>query len=187
MTKLSRPRQMLLALAFGLSGCFVTFSFAADQAPVVFPPLQFFTEVCVGAGYSLDELSQLAKQHHIELVSSESLPTPDGSKAQKTIWQAQTAVGPIGLVAVAGASPTHGLTFTCSVTAPSDSASFIQAWGVRSFGDPQTTLSKPEGATEIHWTHTIEDEKEEVILLTRIPAQTSALLTLMRHIEARKK
>jgi hypothetical protein len=187
MIKLSLRRQMLLALAFGFSGCFATFSFAAEQAPVVFPPLQFFTEVCVGAGYSLDELSQLAKQHHIELVSSESLPMPDGSKAQKTIWQAQTAVGPIGLIAVAGASATHGQTFTCSVTAPSDSASFVQAWCVRSFGDAQTTLSKPEGATEIHWTHKIDDEKEEVILLTRMPGQTSALLTLMRHVEARKK
>jgi hypothetical protein len=35
--------------------------------------------------------------------------------------------------------------------------------------------------TEIHWTHSFEDARIDVILLTRLPSQNSALLTVMKH------
>jgi hypothetical protein len=127
-----------------------------------------------------------AEQHHFVLISSEDVPTPDGSSAHKGIWEAKTVVGPIGIIGVEGSRESHGHTVTCSVTAPSDSTDFLQKWLKSSFGDPTSTAKSADNATEIHWSHSFGDGKIDVILLTRVPGQNSALLTVMKHREEPK-
>jgi hypothetical protein len=60
------------------------------------------------------------------LISSEDVPTPDGSPAHKNIREAKTVIGPIGIIVIEGISGSHGHTFTCTctVTTPSDSKAF---------------------------------------------------------------
>lgn len=127
-----------------------------------------------------------AEQHNFALVSSEDVPTPDGSPGHKGIWEAKTVIGPIGIIGVEGTSESHGHTVTCSVTAPLDSTDFVRSWLNSSFGDPTSTLKKPENATEFHWTHSFEDGRIDVIFLTRLPGQNSALLSVMKHEQAPK-
>ena len=159
---------------------------SADETHAIYPPLQIFKEFCLDAEWSLQAVAQLAEQHHYALVSSEDVPTPDGSPAHKGIWEAKTAIGPVGIIGVEGDSKSHGHTMTCTVSTPADSTDFIQAWLKGSFGDPTSTLKKPENATEFHWTHTFEDAKVDVILLTRMPSQNSALLTVMKHKDPKR-
>jgi len=121
------------------------------------------------------------------LISSEDVPTPDGSPAHKNIREAKTVIGPIGIIVIEGISGSHGHTFTCAVTTPSDSTAFIQSWCRSSFGDPTLTVNKPPNATEIHWTHTFEDGKVDVTLLTRGPNENYALLSIMKHREEPKR
>jgi hypothetical protein len=75
-------------------------------------------------------------------------------------------------------------TESCSVTAPSDAAEFMQSWLKGSFGDPTFTLKKSEDATEIHWADASEGMKAEVILLTRMPDKKFALLSVIKHMKA---
>jgi hypothetical protein len=173
-----------VAVAFGLG--FGNTCFPADETHAIYPPLQIFKELCLDAQWSLQAVAQLAEHHHYALISSEDVPTPDGSPAHKGIWEAKTAIGPVGIISVEGDSESHGHTMTCTVSAPSDSTDFIQACLKGSLGHPTSTLSKPPNATEIHWTHTFEDGKVDVILLTRMPSQNSALLTVMKHRDSPK-
>jgi hypothetical protein len=153
----------------------------AEEAHQIFPPLQLFKDLCVDAGWSLAHVTELADQRHLALISSESVPTPHESPALKNIWEARTVVGPIGIVVIEGGNSSGAHTFTCSVTAPSDSANFIQLWLQSSLGDPAFKLNKPENAAEIHWTNAFDGGKAEVILLTRVPGENSALLSVMKH------
>jgi hypothetical protein len=159
---------------------------SADETHAIYPPLQIFKEFCLDAEWSLQAVAQLAEQHHYALVSSEDVPTPDGSPAHKGVWEAKTVIGPVGIIGVEGDSQSHGHTVTCSVTAPLDSTDFMQSWLKSSFGDPTSTLKKPENATEVHWMHTFEDGKIDVILLTRLPGQNSAVLSVMKHKDSPK-
>ncbi len=183
MIKLSCFHRILLTSAGAYLLGFANVCSAANETHVVFPPLQLFRDFCVDGGWSLDEASQLAEQRHLALISSEDVPIPHRGPAHKKVWQAETAVGRIGIIVIDGTSGSHGHTFTCSVTAPSYSTSFIQSWCKSSFGDPTLTLNKPPNAIEIHWTHPFEDGKVDVILLTRVPSDNSALLTVMKHRE----
>jgi hypothetical protein len=45
-------------------------------------------------------------------------------------------------------------------------------------------LNKPPNATEVHWTHSFDEGKIDVILLTRVPNENNALLTIMKHMDA---
>lgn len=159
---------------------------AADETHAIFPPLQIFKEFCLDAGWSLGAIAHLAEQHNFALVSSDDVPTPDGSSAHKGIWEAKTVIGPIGIISVEGISESNGHTVTCSVTAPLDSTDFMRSWLNSSLGDPTSTLKKSESATEFHWTHAFEDGKVDVILLTQMPGQNSALLTVMKHRDSPK-
>jgi hypothetical protein len=179
-----RRTSLVVAGAFGLGLGNICSS--ADETHAIYPPLQIFKEFCLDAEWSLQAVAQLAEQHHYALISSEDVPTPDGSPAHKGIWEAKTAIGPVGIISVEGDSESHGHTMTCTVSAPSDSTDFIQAWFKASFGDPSSTLNKPPNATEIHWTHTFEDGKVDVILLTGMPSPNSALLTVMKHKDSPK-
>lgn len=183
MIKLSYFRRISLAIASAYLLGFASVCSAASETHVVFPPLQLFKDFCVDGGWSLDEASRLAEQRHLALISSEDVSVPDGGPAHKNIWQAETAVGHIGVIVIDGISGSHGHTFTCSVTAPSYSTAFIQSWCRNSFGEPTLTLNKPPDVSEIHWTHPFEDGKVDVILLTRVPNENSALLTAMKHRE----
>jgi hypothetical protein len=159
---------------------------SADETHAIYPPLQIFKEFCLDAGWSLETLARLAEQHHYALISSKDVTTPDGSVAHQSIWQAEASIGPIGIIGIEGISESRGHTVTCTVTAPSDSTDFMQAWLTGSFGDPTSTLNTPQSATEIHWTHTFEDGKVDVSLLMRVPGQNTALLTVMKHKDASK-
>jgi len=141
---------------------------------MVSPPLEIFKDFCEEAGWSLDDVSQLAAQRHFGLISSEDVPTSDGNPAHKNKWQAETAIGVVGIIVVAGDNKAHGYTQTCSVTAPTGSASMIQSWLSSSFGAPTATRSKPQNATEVHWAQTFKDGKIEVTLVTKTPDQKSA-------------
>jgi hypothetical protein len=154
---------------------------SADETHAIYPPLQIFKELCLDAGWSLEAVAQLAERHHYALISSVDVPTPDGDGAHRNIWQAEASVGPIGIIGIEGTSESHGHTVTCSVTAPSDSANFVQAWLEGSFGDPTSTTNTQQNGTEIHWTHTYEDGKVEVTLLKQVPGQNSSLMTVMKH------
>jgi hypothetical protein len=158
----------------------------ADETHSSFPPLQLFKELCLDAGWALNDVSKLAAERHFALMTSEDILAPDGSPAKESVWQAETAVGPIGLVVVDGTSGSRGHTFTCTVTAPPDSTALIESWCDSSFGDPTRTLSKPPNATETHWAHTFDDGNIDVSLLTRVPNGTSALLTVMKHRDVSK-
>lgn len=180
-------RRILLVVAISFAVWSAADGATAEQPHNIFPPLQLFTEVCIKAGYSLQELSRLADLHHALLESSEGMPMPDGSRSQKLVWQAQTEVGPIGIIGIAGVTAANAQTFTCSVTAPPSSVGFIQAWCERSFGEPASILDRRQHVAEIRWTRNIGDEKEEVILLTQTPDNTSSLLSLVRHGVIRKQ
>jgi hypothetical protein len=176
--------RLLVAAAFGLA--FGSNSFSAEETHAIFPPLQIFKEFCLDAEWTLHAIAQLAEQHHYDLLASEDGSTPDGSRAHKGIWEAKTAVGKVGIIGVEGLSQSHGHTMTCTVTAPLDSTDFIQKWLRGSFGDPTSTLSRPPNATELHWTHKFDDGKIDVILLTRVPDGSSALLSVMKHMDSPK-
>jgi hypothetical protein len=181
MIKTSHIRRFLLMMAGAYALSFASVCPAADETHKIFPPLQLFKDFCLDAGWSLSDVSQLAAQRHLALMSSDDVPIPDGSPAHKNIWQAETVVGHIGVVVIEGTSAAHGHTFTCTVTAPPDSAAFIHTWCSSSFGDPTLTLNKPPKAIETHWTHSFEDGKVDVILLTQAPNENYALLTVMKH------
>jgi hypothetical protein len=66
---------------------------ASEPKPIAFPPLQIFKDLCAAAGWSLDDVAQLAEQRHFALISSEDVPTPDGNQAHKIMWQAETEAG----------------------------------------------------------------------------------------------
>jgi hypothetical protein len=183
---MSRIRRFSLLIAGAAALNFAGVCSAADETHVIFPPLQLFKDFCLDAGWSLSDVSQLAAQRHLELMSSEDVPMPDGSPAHKNIWQAETVFGHIGIVVIEGASSTHGHTFTCTVTAPPDSAAFIHSWCSSSFGDSTLTLNKPPKATETHWTHSFDDGKVDVILLTQAPNENYALLSVMKHMDVPK-
>ena len=136
--------------------------------------------------WSLQAIADLAKQHDYALISAEDIPMPDSSPIHQVNWEAKTAIGPVGIITAEGYSESHGYTLTCSVSAPTNSTDFIQGWLKGSFGNPTSTLSKPSNAAEIHWTNISEDMKIDVILLTRMPSQNSALLTVMKHKDSPK-
>ena len=186
MIKPSRGHRASLIIAVAFVVSLARICSAADETHVIYPPLQIFKEFCLDAEWSLEAIAHLAEQHNFALISSEDVPTPDGSPAHKGIWEAKTVIGPIGIIGVEGVSGSHGHTVTCSVTAPLDSTDFMQSWLKSSFGDPTSTLKKPENATEFHWMHTFEDGKIDVILLTRLPGQNSAVLSVMKHKEEPK-
>jgi hypothetical protein len=154
---------------------------AAEETHAIFPPLQIFKELCLDVPWSLQAIADLAKQHDYALISAEDIPTPDGSPMHQVNWEAKTAIGPVGIITAEVYSESHGYTSTCSVSAPTNSTDFIQGWLKGSFGNPTSTLNKPSNATEIHWTNISEDMKIDVVLLTRMPSQNSALLTVMKH------
>jgi hypothetical protein len=187
-TRLFKPSRCRTALvvagAFGLwlgNTCS-----SADETHAIYPPLQIFKEICLDAEWSLQAIAELADQHHYALISSEDVPTPDGSPAHKGIWEANTVIGPVSITDIEGGRESNGHTMTCTVSTPSNSTNFIQAWLKGSFGNPTSTLNKPPNATEIHWTHTFEDGTVDVILLTRMPSENSALLTVMKHKDSPK-
>lgn len=159
---------------------------AADANPVIFPPLQIFKEFCTDGSWSLDDLLQLGEQHHFALVTSEDVPMPAGIKAHMIILQAETAVGPTALTIIAGENKANEYRLTCTVTAPADSADFMQSWLTQSLGDPTTTLKKPQNATEIHWAQTFDAGKIEVALSTRVPDEKHATLSIMKQIAMAK-
>ncbi len=111
---------------------------------------------------------------------------PDGTPMHQVNWEAKTAIGPVGIITAQAYSESYGYTSTCSVSAPANSTDFIQDWLKGSFGNPTSTLSKPPNAAEIHWTNISEDMKIDVVLLTRLPSQNSALLTVMKHKDSLK-
>ncbi len=176
--------SVMLACAAVL--CLPRIGSSADETHANYPPLQIFKELCLDAGWSLEAIAQLAERHHYALVSSVDVPTPDGNGAHRNVWQADASMGPIGIIGIEGSSESHGHTVTCTVTAPSDSADFIQAWLEGTFGESTSTSNTPQSATEIHWTHSFEDGKVDVSLLTKVPGQNSALLTVMKHKDAPK-
>lgn len=186
MIKPQRRFRASLTLSVAFLASFARICSASDETHVIFPPLQIFKEFCLDAEWSLDAIAHLAEQHSFALVSSEDVPTPDGSPAHKAIWEAKTAVGPIAIIGVEGINKSHGRTITCSVTAPSDSTDFMRSWLKSSFGDPTSTSKTPENAMEFHWMHSFEDGKVDIVLLTRLPSQNSAVLTVMKHKQARK-
>ena len=159
---------------------------AADASPVIFPPLQIFKEFCTDGSWSLDDLLQLGEQHHFALVTSEDVPMPAGIKAHMIILQAETAVGPTVLTIIAGENKANEYRLTCTVTAPADSADFMQSWLTQSLGDPTTTLKKPQNATEIHWAQTFDAGKIEVALSTRVPDEKHVTLSIMKQIAMAK-
>jgi hypothetical protein len=159
---------------------------AAEETHAIFPPLQIFKELCLDVPWSLQAIADLAKQHDYALISAEDIPMPDSSPIHQVNWEAKTAIGPVGIITAEGYSESHGYTLTCSVSAPTNSTDFIQGWLKGSFGNPTSTLSKPSNAAEIHWTNISEDMKVDVILLTRMPSQNSALLTVMKHKDSPK-
>ncbi len=101
--------SLVAAIIFAMG--FVTIGATEEPPHIIFPPLQLYTEVCIKAGYSLTELSRLAELHHAVLSSSEGVPMPDGSRSQKLVWQVQTAIGPIGIIGIAGVSASNGQDF----------------------------------------------------------------------------
>lgn len=184
MIKPSR-RRLLVSVAASLAR-FASICSAADQ-PHVYPPLQIFKDFCL-ASWSLEQVAQMATQQHLSVISSENVPTPD-LPAAKRIWEAQTVIGPIGVIGIEGESKIHGHTFTCSVTSPTDSTDFIRSWLKSSFGEPSSTLNLPDNATEFHWMHQFENGKVDVALLTRLPNENHAMLSVTKHedSEARPK
>jgi hypothetical protein len=114
------------------------------------------------------------------VADSATVPTPDGSPAHKIIWQAGTAAGPIGVIVVAGENKSHDYTEACTVTAPADSADFMQSWLRSSLGQPTSTLKKPDGASEIHWQQTSQEMRFDVSLLTQMPDKKSAAVSVMK-------
>jgi hypothetical protein len=180
-------RRILLTVAAALGLGFGNICSSADETHAIYPSLQIFKEFCLDAEWSLQAVARLAERHSYALISSEDVPTPDGSPTHKAIWEAKTAIGPVGIISVEGISESHGHTMTCTVTTPSGATDFIQGWLKSSFGDPTTTLNKPPNATEFHWTHSFEDGKVDVILLTRTPNENSALLTVMKHRDSPKR
>jgi hypothetical protein len=177
---LARVRIPLLITVAFLGGPACVCS-AADETHVIYPPLGIFKEFCFDAEWSLAAIAHLAEQNSFKLVSSEDVPTPDGGQARKSVWEANTSIGPIGIIGVEGSSKFHGHTITCSVTTPSDSAAFVRSWLTSSFGDPTSTLKKQDGAMEYHWMHSLEDAKIDIFLLTSIAGQNSALLSIVKH------
>jgi hypothetical protein len=159
---------------------------AADANPVVFPPLQIFKEFCTDGSWSLDDLLQLGEQRHFALVTSEDVPMPAGIKAHMIILQADTAVGLAVLTIIAGENKANEYRLTCTVTAPADSADFMQSWLRQSLGDPTLTLKKPQNATEIRWAQTFDGGKTEVALNTRVPDEKHATLSIMKQIAMTK-
>jgi hypothetical protein len=177
-------QRFAIVITSSFAMCYAGTCGATDDTHVIFPPLQIFRDLCTDAGWSIHEVSLLAAQRRFALLSSEDIPMPDGSSAHKNIWEAETLVGRLGIVVIEGASRSHGHTFTCSVTAPLESTTFIQSWCNGSFGNPTVTLNKPPNATEVHWTHSFDEGKIDVILLTRVPNENNALLTIMKHMDA---
>jgi len=159
---------------------------AADANPVVFPPLQIFKEFCTDGSWSLDDLLQLGEQHHFALVTAEDVPMPTGIKAHMIIMQAETAVGPTVLTIIAGENKANEYRLTCTVTAPADSADFMQKWLTQSLGDPTLTLKNPQNATETRWAQTFDGGKIEVALNTRVPDEKHATLSIMKQIAMMK-
>ena len=127
MTNSATARTTIIFAAAIALGCVRT-AIAADETPRVFPPLQIFKEICVDAKWGLNDVARLAEQRHFAAVSEEDLPLPDGSSAHKIMWQAQTEVGPVLIIVIAGESTAHIYRLTCSVTAPSQYADLIQSW-----------------------------------------------------------
>jgi len=102
------------------------------------------------------------------------------------ILQAETAVGPTVLTIIAGENKANEYRLTCTVTAPADSADFMQSWLTQSLGDPTLTLKKPQNATEFHWTQTFDGGKIDVALNTRVPDEKHATLSIMKQIAMTK-
>jgi hypothetical protein len=119
---------MVAAFVAGLTGV----CSAADDKHVIYSPLQLFKDFCTDAGWSLVDVSRLAQQQNLALISSEDVPVLDDSPAHKRIWEAKTVVGPVGVIVIDGKSKSHGHTVTCSVRAPPESANFIRSWCVSS-------------------------------------------------------
>jgi hypothetical protein len=72
------------------------------------------------------------------------------------------------------------------VTAPADSADFMQSWLTSSLDQPTSTLKKPDGASEIHWQQTSQEIRFDVSLLTQMPDKKSAAVSVMKYIKAAK-
>jgi len=175
-----------LAVAAAFAVSLARVCLAADASPMVFPPLQIFKEFCADASWSLDDLSKAAEQRHFALVSSKDVPMPDGNSAHMIMWQAETAVGPTVVTVVAGENKAREYRLTCTVTAPAESADFMQSWLRQSFGNPTLTLNKPQNATEIHWTQAFDGGKIEVTLYTRAPDEKHATLSITKQIAMTK-
>jgi hypothetical protein len=75
---------------------------------------------------------------------------------------------------------------TCTVTAPADSADFMQSWIRQSFGDPTSTFNKAQNATEIHWAKTFDGGKIEVTLNTRAPDENHVSISITKQIAMTK-
>jgi hypothetical protein len=183
---LTRSLLVSFALAFAISATLFPICFATEETRAIFPPLQIFKELCLDVPWSLQAISDLAKQHGYALISAEDIPMPDGSPSHLVNWEAKTAIGPVAITTVEGYSEAHGYTSTCSVSAPTDSANFVQNWLNGSFGNPTSTVNKSSSAAEIHWTNTSADMKIDVILLTRMPDHDAALITVMKHKDSPK-
>ena len=162
--------------------CVARIGIASDSTPRVFPPLQIFKEICVDAGWSLNDVVQLAEQRHFARVSQEDVPLPDGNSAHKLLWQAETEVGPVVLVVIAGENKAHIYRLTCSVTAPSQYSALMQAWVSNSAGKPTATLAKPNNAIETHWANTFDEGKIEFILNTQAPDDKHVMLSITKQI-----
>lgn len=158
----------------------------AEEPHQIFPPLQIFKELCLDTPWSLQAIADLAKQHDYALISAEDVPMPDGSSSHLVNWEAKTAIGPVAITTLEGYSKAQGYTSTCSVSAPTNSTDFIQAWLKGSFGNPTSAQEKSPKATEIHWTNRSEDMRIDLILLTRMADHDSALITVMKHKDAPK-
>jgi hypothetical protein len=170
----------IFAMAFAMSVARI--GLASDPTPRVFPPLQIFKEICVDAGWSLNDVVQLAEQRRFARVSQEDVPLPDGNSAHKILWQAETEVGPVVIVVIAGENKAHIYRLTCSVTAPSQYSGLMQAWVSNSAGKPTATLTKPNNATAIHWANTFDEGKIEFTLNTEAPDDKHVMLSIAKQI-----
>jgi hypothetical protein len=73
----------IFAMAFAMSVARI--GLASDPTPRVFPPLQTFKEICVDAGWSLNDVVQLAEQRRFARVSQEDVPLPDVNSAHNLL------------------------------------------------------------------------------------------------------
>jgi len=184
MTIANHRTALIAAVAF--LACFTCVCYAADAKPAVFPPLQIYKDFCAEGSWSLDDLSKLAEQRHFKVVTSEDVPMPDGIPAHMIMWQAETAVGPTVITVIAAENKAHDYRLTCTVTAPVDSADFMQSWIRQSFGDPTSMFNKPQNATEMHWAKTFDGGKIEVTLNTRAPDENHVSISITKQIAMTK-